>query len=151
MAIVNNTIELYEPQFCIETSRWVDKIPFERYSRNKPTYRCPCNYTFTSKTNQAWETHFNTKTHKLWISHYGGDKIIIKEKDAEIKQLRIRIGEMEKIKIDLEKKNLELQNKQSQLIGCIYPIVRMQEEKAIKEQSDSVNNIEKLNLICLNM
>ena len=147
MSLVNNTIQLYEPQFDIETSKWKDEAPYKPYSRNKVMYRCPCNYKFCSNIKQSWDAHFKTQTHRLWLEHYGGDKIVLKEKDKEIKQLRIRIGEMEKTKIDMAKKNLELQKVISEVIGYILPVIRSHGENAKKEHLASNKNLEKLNEI----
>jgi hypothetical protein len=81
-------VEDYEPYFDEETGEYLDKCPYEKYTRGQQAvYTCRCISGRTMNNRQQFVQHFKTKAHTNWLKHLGKDENI-----KLIKELRIELG-----------------------------------------------------------
>ena len=92
--LVRTEIEEYVPHFNEETGKYLDKCPYEKYTRGQlSVYTCRCISGRTLNNRQQFLQHFKTKAHKSWLNNLEKDDENIKL----IKLLRIENGKKENI------------------------------------------------------
>ena len=106
--ITRTTNLIYIPEFNFNTGKYEDKIPYERYQRNRPIYECRCRSGFFFNKTNEFNQHIKTSTHLYFIQNYLNYYKEVDEALDTIKDLRIEIDKLKKKKTKLKNKNKEL-------------------------------------------